>query len=97
MRRTKPVRIGEILGDFFSSTPTIARKIAEAKAPELIPGLVGATMAAHITKTECANGKMTVYVGSSVARHELFMLREPLRQKINQKLGSEVVKVLLVK
>ena len=40
---------------------------------------------------------MTVYVGSSVARHELFMLREPLRQKINQKLGSEVVKVLLVK
>ena len=97
MRRTKPMKIGEMLGDFFSSTPIIAQKIAEAKAPSLVPALVGGAMAAHISKIECVNGKMTIYVGSSVGRHELFMLREPLRQKINQKLGREVIKVLLVK
>ena len=38
MRRRDPVRIGDALNDFFSSTPVIARKIAEAKIPELRTG-----------------------------------------------------------
>ena len=37
MRRRDPVRIGDALNDFFSSTPVIARKIAEAKIPDLWP------------------------------------------------------------
>ena len=41
MRRRDPVRIGDALNDFFSSTPVIARKIAEAKIPDLWPVLVG--------------------------------------------------------
>ncbi len=97
MRRTKTVRIGEVLDEFFSSSPTISRKIKEAKAPDLVAPIVGGAMAAHITKIECSNGKMTIFVGSSVARHELFMMREPLRQRLNEQLGTEVVKVLLVK
>ena len=40
MRRRDPVRIGDALNDFFSSTPVIARKIAEATIPDLWPVLV---------------------------------------------------------
>ena len=45
MRRRDPVRIGDALNDFFSSTPVIARKIAEAKIPDLWPVLVGNVIA----------------------------------------------------
>ena len=50
MRRRDPVRIGDALNDFFSSTPVIARKIAEAKIPDLWPVLVGNVIASYTTK-----------------------------------------------
>lgn len=52
MRRRDPVRIGDALNDFFSSTPVIARKIAEAKIPDLWPVLVGNVIASYTTKIE---------------------------------------------
>lgn len=97
MKRRDPVRIGEVITDFFSSSPTIARKIAEARIPDQWPRLVGDLIASYTSKIEVGNGRMTVYLSSSVARHEVFMRREALRTAINQASGFEIIKVLIIK
>ncbi len=97
MRRRDPIRIGAVIDDFFASSPTIARKIAEARIPDLWPQLVGDLIASYTTKIDISNGRMIVYLTSSVVRNEVFMRRESLRQSINQTLGQEIVRVLIVK
>ena len=83
MRRRDPVRIGDALNDFFSSTPVIARKIAEAKIPDLWPVLVGNVIAS--------------YLSSSVARNEVFMRRSALMDAINEASGIRIVSSVIVK
>ncbi len=97
MRRRDPIRIGAVIEEFFTSSPTIARKIAEARIPELWPQLVGSLIASYTTKIEVGKGRMTVYLASSVVRNEVFMRREALRQALNQATGQDIIRVLIVK
>ena len=92
MRRRDPVRIGDALNDFFSSTPVIARKIAEAKIPDLWPVLVGNVIASYTTKIELrTGGRLFVHLSSSVARNEVFMRRSALMDAINEASGIRIV------
>ncbi len=98
MRRREPVRIGDALNDFFSSTPLIARRIAEAKIPDLWPRLVGDVIASYTTKIEVrTGGRMFVFLSSSVARNEVFMRRGAIKEAIDRTLGSGVVSCVIVK
>lgn len=97
MRRRHPVRIGEVMGDFFASTPHIARKLAEARIEDLWPQLVGTLLASYTTGMEVKNGRLIVRISSSVARHEIFMQREAIRQAINEASGMELLSTVIVK
>lgn len=98
MRRREPIRIGEALDDLFRSTPTIARKIAEAKVPDIWPELVGGIIASYTTGIEIQQGgRMFVHISSSVARNEVFMARASLAEAINDRLGMKVVTCIIVK
>lgn len=98
MRRRDPVRIGDALNDFFSSTPVIARKIAEAKIPDLWPVLVGNVIASYTTKIELrTGGRLFVHLSSSVARNEVFMRRSALMDAINEASGIRIVSSVIVK
>ena len=93
MRRRDPVRIGDALNDFFSSTPVIARKIAEAKIPDLWPVLVGNVIASELR----TGGRLFVHLSSSVARNEVFMRRSALMDAINEASGIRIVSSVIVK
>lgn len=97
MRRREPVRIGEVMDDFFAATPKIARKIAEAKIPDVWPCIVGNRMSLYTTKMEVKNGKLFVYISSSVARNELFMRRTALPEEINRAVGRDVITTVIIK
>ncbi len=98
MRRREPVRIGDALNDFFSSTPLLARKIAEAKIPDLWPRLVGDVIASYTTKIEVrTGGRMFVFLSSSVTRNEVFMRRGAIKEAIDRALGPGVVSCVIVK
>ncbi len=98
MRRREPVRIGDALNDIFSSTPLLARKIAEAKIPDLWPRLVGDVIASYTTKIEVrTGGRMFVFLSSSVARNEVFMRRGAIKEAIDRALGPGVVSCVIVK
>ena len=90
MRRKDPIRIGDAISEMFLSVPHIARKIAEAKIPDRWPQLVGPDM-------EVRNRRLFVYISSSVARHEVFMRRETLKDEINRLSGIDVISTIIVK
>ena len=79
------------------SVPHSARKIAEAKIPDRWPLLVGPVIAAYTTRMEVRNGRLFVYISSSVARHEIFMRRETLNDEINRLSGMQVISTIIVK
>ena len=97
MRRTEPVRVGEVLDEWLSRCPGIARKIAEAKIPDLWPQVVGAVVAGYTLSLEIERGILYVKMSSSVVRNELFMRRDTLRDAINAALGADVVHAIIVK
>ena len=97
MRQKDPIRIGEALDEFFRSSPTIARKIAEARISDYWPQLVGDVIASYTTKLEVRSGRLHVNIASSVARNEVFMRREALKNAINHTSGMELITTIIVK
>ena len=76
----------------------IARKIAEAKIPDLWPVLVGNVIASYTTKIELrTGGRLFVHLSSSVARNEVFMRRSALMDAINEASGIRIVSSVIVK
>ena len=98
MRRRDPIRIGDALNDFFTSTPTIARKIAEARIPDVWPRVVGDIVASYTVRLEIkTGGRLFVYLSSSVVRNEIFMQRAALKEAINRAVGSDILTTIIVK
>ncbi len=96
MERKDPIPIGAMLDQLFKSS-TIARKIAEAKIPDRWPMLVGSVIASYTTRMEIKNGRLFVYISSSVARNEVFMRRAALKEEINRLSGLDVISTIIVK
>lgn len=97
MRKTVPMRIGELWSDFVAGTPTVARKMGEARVAELWPQIVGPAVAAHTLSVAVEKGVLQVRMSSSVARHELFMRREQLCAAVNEAVGMTVVRSAFIK
>ena len=91
------MRLGDIMGDWIQSCPHIARKLAEAKVPDVWPQIVGPAVASYTSSIRFERGIMFVQVSSSVVRHELFMRRAHLAEAVNQALAVPVVRQLVVK
>lgn len=97
MRRTKPMRIGELWGDFLKNSPLIASKIAEAKLPEYWKELVGPAIASYTMSMNLHKGILYISFSSSVIRYEVLMRREYLAQQLNSKMGFKLIKSIIVK
>lgn len=96
MRRTRTVRVGELVDDLFRD-PVIRRKIAEGRLPETWAEVAGPMVASCTDSVELRGGILTVRISSSVVRHETFMQRSILREKINARAGAILVRELIVR
>jgi predicted nucleic acid-binding Zn ribbon protein len=96
MRRTRTVRVGELVDDLFRD-PVIRRSIAEGRLPKTWAEVAGPMAASCTDGVVFKNGFLTVHISSSVVRHELFMRRTFLRDEINSRAGFSIVRELIVK
>jgi len=48
-------------------------------------------------KISIKEGKLYVYLKSSVVRNELFMMREKLLEELNKRAGEELIKEIILK
>ena len=95
MKRVKAQPIGELLNQLFRS-PDIAAKIAEGSLPHIWREVVGEVIAAETRQVRFVRGTLYVHISSSVLRTELMMQREALVRSINFRVGSDLVKSLVV-
>lgn len=97
MRKTKPMSIGELWGDFVASNPAVSKKLAETKAVELWPAIVGPAVASRTVSVSVDKGVLTAVMYSAAARSELFMQREALKNALNKAIGTNAIRVVIVK
>lgn len=96
MRRTRTIRIGELIGDLFKD-PVIRRNIAIGRLPDTFREAAGGMIASCTDSVTYKNGVLTARISSSVVRHEAFMRRGELRDTINSRAGFAIVKELIIR
>ncbi len=97
MRKTEPMRIGDLVGDFFENHPRLSRLIGESRAADLFRECLDHYALTYLTRIEVKNGILVAYFSSSVIRHEVFMRRTSLLSEINGRLGREILRHVVIK
>ena len=75
----------------------LAERLREADIWRLWPDVVGQAVASRAQPLRIINGTLTVAVSSGPWMQELTFLKEMMKEKLNERLGSEVVKAIILK
>jgi hypothetical protein len=96
MRRSKTITLAEALKDYVREM-NLEGKLNEVGVINSWEEIVGKAISSRTSKIYIKDHILYVHLTSSVVRNELLMLREMLREKLNQKAGSEVVKDIILR
>lgn len=96
MRRSKTISIADALKDYIREM-NLGAKLNEAGVINSWEETVGKAISSRTTKIYIKDHVLYVYLNSSVVRGELLMLRQALKEKLNQKSGSEVIKDIILR
>jgi predicted nucleic acid-binding Zn ribbon protein len=90
VRRSKTISLAEALRDYIREM-NLEGKLREVNLINSWEEIVGKTIFSRTSKVYIKDRILFVHLNSSVARNELMMLREELKEKLNQRAGSEVI------
>jgi predicted nucleic acid-binding Zn ribbon protein len=90
MRRSKTISLAEALRDYIREM-NLEGKLMEINLINSWEEIVGKTISSRTSKIYIKDHILYVHLDSSVARNELMMLREELKDKLNQRAGSKVI------
>jgi predicted nucleic acid-binding Zn ribbon protein len=96
MRRSKTISLAEALNDYIKEM-NLGSKLSEVAVINSWEEIVGKAISSRTTKIFIKNSVLHVHLNSSVVRNELLMLREVIREKLNQKAGNEVIKDIVLR
>ena len=96
MRRSKTISLAEAVNDYISEM-NLGGKLSEIAVINSWEEIVGKAISIRTTKIFIKDHILYVHLNSSVVRNELVMLREALRQQLNRKAGSEVIKDIVLR
>lgn len=95
-RMRYPLPLGEVALQEFSALG-LAERLREADIWRLWPEVVGPAIAARAAPLRIINGVLTVAVSSGPWKQELGFLKGMMKEKLNERLGREVVKDIVLK
>ena len=96
MRRSKTISLAEALTDYIKEM-NLGGKLSEAGVINSWEEIVGKAISSRTSKIYIKDHILYVHLSSSVVRNELLMFREALRDKLNKKAGSEVIKDIVLR
>jgi predicted nucleic acid-binding Zn ribbon protein len=96
MRRSKTISLAEALQDYIKEM-NLGGKLSEIGVINSWEEIVGKAISSRTTKIYIKDHILYVHLNSSVVRNELLMLREALKEKLNSKAGSEVIKDIVLR
>ncbi|HUV00618.1 MAG TPA: DUF721 domain-containing protein [Bacteroidales bacterium] len=96
MRRSKTISLAEAMKDYIREM-NLEDKLTEVNLINSWEELVGKAISSRTSKIYIKENTLFVHLNSSVVRNELLMHREALREKLNEKAGSEVIKDIVLR
>jgi len=96
MRRSNTQSLSEILKEFIREA-RMERKLKEVDVVQGWEDLLGKTIAHYTRNIYIRNKVLYIEISSAVVKNELFMMREEIKRKINEKEGEEIIKTIVFK
>ena len=96
MRRSKTISLAEAIKDYIKEM-NLDVKLSEVGVINSWEEIVGKAISSRTSKIYIKDHILYVHLSSSVVRNELLMLRQALKEKLNEKAGSEVVKNIVLR
>jgi predicted nucleic acid-binding Zn ribbon protein len=96
MRRSKTISLAEAIKDYIREL-NLEGKLTEVNLINSWDEIVGKAISTRTSKVYIRDHILYVQLNSSVARNELMMLKEALREKLNERAGKEVIKDIVLR
>lgn len=96
MRRSKTISLAEAINDYIKEM-NLGGKLSEVAVINSWEEIVGKAISSRTTKIFIKDSILYVHLNSSVVRNELLMHRESLKEQLNKKAGSEVIKDIVLR
>ncbi|OFY68513.1 MAG: hypothetical protein A2V64_02145 [Bacteroidetes bacterium RBG_13_43_22] len=96
MRRSKTISLAEAMKDYIKEM-NLEGKLNEIGLINSWEETVGKAIASRTSKVYIKDQVLYVHLTSSVVRNELLMLRQALKEKLNEKAGCEVIRDIVLK
>ena len=96
MRRSKTISLAEALNDYIREMK-LEGKLTEIGVINSWEEIVGKAISSHTTRIYFKDRMLYVHLNSSVVRNELLMLRETLRERLNEKAGGEIITEIVLR
>ena len=96
MRRSKTISLAEAIGDYVREMH-LDVKLSEVGVINSWEEIVGKAISSRTSRIYIKDQVLFVHLNSSVVRNELLMLRQTLKDKLNEKAGREVIKDIVLK
>ena len=96
MRRSKTITLAEAVNDYIREM-NLGEKLSEVTIINSWEEIGGKAISSRTTKIFIKDHVLHIHLNSSVVRNELLMLREALKEKLNSKVGSEVIRDIVLR
>jgi len=96
MRRSRTISIAEAMKDYIREM-NLEGKLLEVNLINSWEEMIGKAISSRTSKVYIRDHILYVHLTSSVARNELMMLREALREKLNEKSGKELIREIVLR
>ena len=96
MRRSNTQSLSDVIREYVKGT-SIEGKLKEVDVVQSWEELLGKTIAHYTRNISLKNKILFVEISSSVVKNELFMMREEIRRKLNERAGEEMVSKIIFK
>ena len=94
MRRSKTEKIDSLIKGYIKENQ-LEQKLGEVDIISSWENLLGKTVARYTEHLNITNKTLFVKISSSVVRNELFMMKEEIRKRLNDKSGQEIIKEIV--
>ena len=96
MKRDNTNIIGDIVRKLMKN-PKLAKKLDELDALNICKEVIGEKLNQYINDIIISNGKLIIKLKSAVLRNELSYQKTNIITKVNNKLGKEIIKEIILK
>lgn len=96
MRRSKTISLAEAMQDFINEMK-LGDKLSEVGLISSWEEIAGRAISSRTKKIYIKDQVLYVHLSSSIVRNELLMLRNALKDRLNEKAGKEVIRDIVLK